>query len=60
MPTAPKLIAAILMALTALIVGYTYSLGYPELTFKKEYYMLAGGVGFVEGWYTLGQSPYFG
>ena len=60
MPTAPKLIAAILMALTALLVAYTYSLGYPELTFKKEYYMLAGGVGFVVGWYTLGQKPYFG
>lgn len=60
MPTAPKLIAAILLALTALIVAYTYRLGYPDLTFKKEYYMLAGGVGFVVGWYTLGQKPYYG
>ncbi len=60
MPTAPKLIAAILLALTALIVAYTYRLGYPELTFKKEYYILAGGVGFVVGWYTLGQRPFFG
>jgi hypothetical protein len=60
MPTAPKLIAATLMALTALLVAYTYSLGYPEQTFKKDYYMLAGGVGFVVGWYTLGQKPYFG
>jgi hypothetical protein len=60
MPTAPKLIAATLMGLTALLVAYTYSLGYPEQTFKKDYYMLAGGVGFVVGWYTLGQKPYFG
>lgn len=60
MPTAPKLIAAILLALTALIVAYTYQLGYPDQTFKKEYYMLATGVGFVVGWYTLGQKPYFG
>ncbi len=60
MPTAPKLIAAILMALTALLVAYTYGLGYPEQTFKKEFYMLAGGVGFTVGWYTLGQKPFFG
>lgn len=60
MPTAPKLIAALLMALTALIVAYTYRLGYPELTFKMGYYILAAGVGFLVGWYTLGQKPYFG
>ncbi len=60
MPTAPKLIAAILLALTALIVAYAYRLGYPELTFKKEFYMLSGGVGLIVGWFTLGQKPYFG
>jgi hypothetical protein len=60
MPTAPKLIAATLMALTALSVAFTYRLGYPEPTFKKAYYMLTGGVGFVVGWYTLGQKPRFG
>lgn len=60
MPTAPKLIAALLLTLTAVIVAYTYSLGYPDQTFKRNYYMLAGGVGFVVGWYTLGQKPYFG
>jgi hypothetical protein len=60
MPTAPKLIAAILLAATALIVAFVYRLGYPELTFKFGYYLLACCVGGIVGWFTLGQNPYFG
>ena len=60
MPTAPKLIAAILLSLTALLVALTYRLGYPEQTFKPTYYLLAAGVGGVVGWFTLGQKPYLG
>jgi len=60
MPTAPKLIAGILLSLTAVLVAYMYTFGFPNQTFKKEYYMLAAGVGFLVGWYTLGQKPFFG
>lgn len=60
MPTAPKLIAAILLAATALIVAFTYQLGYPDQPFKTPYYLLSGGIGVIVGWFTLGQRPFFG
>jgi hypothetical protein len=60
MPTAPKLVAALLLALTAVLAAYAYSLGFPTKSFKGNYYLMSAGLGFLVGWYTLGQRPYFG
>ncbi len=60
MPTAPKLIAGIILGLLAVLVAYIYQLDYPTVSFDNSFYMISGLIGFGVGWYTLGQNSYFG
>lgn len=57
MPTAPKLIAGLTLALVAAIASYVFAITHPEL-FGGTVFILSNALfGFLVGWFSFGQKP---
>lgn len=55
MPTAPKLIAAVLFALVAALAAHLFIPALPEGTQTKMFREISGLIGFFCGWFIMGR-----
>jgi hypothetical protein len=57
MPTFTKLVAGLSLALTAYVAAYVFSDANPDLQATQRFPVGNAAVGFLVGWFSLGQRP---